>query len=68
MSSEPDPGVANEQPDAVAEGPVETAGDGVLAEGRERWPIGFMLTITMAAVYVGYRVIQLTVKFFQWAL
>lgn len=33
---------------------------------NERWPLGFMLTIVMVSLYVGYRLVQLTVKFFQW--
>ncbi len=58
MSADPDPDLTA---DAAPSDPetVQTAGD-------ERWPVGFMLTIVMVSLYVGYRLIQLTVKFFQW--
>jgi hypothetical protein len=58
MSADPDP---DRTADAVPSDP-ET----VQTTGNERWPVGFMLTIVMVSLYVGYRLIQLTVKFFQW--
>ena len=33
---------------------------------RERFPILFALTIAMAALYVGYRLVQMTVAFVNW--
>jgi hypothetical protein len=60
MSTNPDPESAA---DAAAEGREDLA-----AADSERWPIGFMLTIAMVTLYVGYRLVQLTVRFFQWLL
>ena len=35
-------------------------------DGDERWPIGFILTIVMVALYVGYRLIQGVVLVIDW--
>jgi len=43
----------------------ETVEEGI-DTADERWPIGFIVTVTMTALYVGYRVVQLTIKLFQW--
>ena len=56
MASESDPAAEEAVPEPGA--PNEAA--------TERWPVGFMLTIVMVSLYVGYRLVQLTVKFFQW--
>ena len=56
MTSDPDP--------AADAAPLESTTDA--HPETERWPLGFMLTIAMVSLYVGYRIVQLTVKFFQW--
>jgi|GEM_PF-2107703 len=33
----------------------------------ERWPVGFILTIVMVALYLGYRLVQGLVALWQWA-
>jgi hypothetical protein len=35
---------------------------------EEKWPILFMLTIALVALYVGYRIIQMIVQLVQWML
>ena len=52
------------EPDAVVPGDA-SAPQGP-TDPDERWPIGFMLTIAMVALYVGYRIVQLGVRLFQW--
>ncbi len=43
-------------------------GDGTpqLPEDDEKWPIGFILTIVMVSIYLGYRLIQGIVLFADW--
>ena len=43
-------------------------GDGTpqLPEDDEKWPIGFILTIVMVSIYLGYRLIQGLVLFADW--
>jgi hypothetical protein len=49
-----DPTEGGEQPDAPAEGtPAEET-----PPEEERWPIGFILTIVMAGLYLAYRLWQ----------
>jgi hypothetical protein len=56
MTSDPDPAADAASGDPTTDAPAV----------NERWPLGFMLTIVMVSLYVGYRLVQLTVKFFQW--
>ncbi len=53
---QPDPAVAD--PD----GGGEVAGD----PDDEKWPIGFMLTIALTALYLGWRLVQGLVLLFDW--
>jgi hypothetical protein len=49
-----DPTGGGEQPDAPSEGtPAEET-----PPEEERWPIGFILTIVMAGLYLAYRLWQ----------
>jgi hypothetical protein len=50
-----DPTEGGEQPDSLSrEPPVEEE----TAPEEERWPIGFILTIVMAGLYLAYRLWQ----------
>ena len=51
------------EPDAVSPGDSPTS---ETPAAEERWPIGFMLTIAMVALYVGFRLVQLGMRLFQW--
>ena len=42
-----------------------SAGGEVPAD-EEKWPIGFILTIVMVSIYLGYRLIQGIVLFIDW--
>jgi hypothetical protein len=37
-------------------------------DDEDRWPIGFMLTIGLAGLYLGWRLIQGIVLFFDWII
>jgi hypothetical protein len=60
MSTEPDPDPTADTSPGDSEAATSAA--------SERWPLGFLLTIVMVSLYVGYRLIQLSVKLFQWLL
>ncbi|MBA2336149.1 MAG: hypothetical protein H0V96_00025 [Acidimicrobiia bacterium] len=58
------PGVGGQQPDPAA-GEVDP-GRGA-AEHEEKWPVGFILTIVMVSLYLGYRLWQGLVALWHWA-
>ena len=58
MGNEPDAGRSS--------GDVEPGDEASAPEVPERWPVLFMLTIAMAALYVGFRLVQMAVAFLRW--
>ena len=36
----------------------QESGDSDQADGRQRWPVGFMLLIGVTALYLGWRLVQ----------
>jgi hypothetical protein len=49
-----------------AHDPVPRDGDVPAGEDEEKWPVGFILTIVMVGVYLGWRLIQGIVLMFDW--
>ncbi len=49
----------------VEHGSPQAGSDGPGPE-EERWPVGFILTIVMVSLYLGYRLVQGAVLFVQW--
>ena len=57
------PGIPQREPVPVGEdGGGDAAGD----PDDEKWPIGFMLTLGLTGLYLGWRLIQGLVLLFDW--
>jgi hypothetical protein len=41
-------------------------GDSAASEEEPPWPIGFIVLVSLAALYVGWRLVQLTVRAVDW--